>query len=110
MQNKDSKDGVVYQTLIVDDTEYKTLLTDKYLTHKPWVKPDEKKMLSALPGTILKIQIKKGDTVKAGQLLMQYEAMKMINTVLSPVNGTIKDIFVNIGDKIGKNAPIIEIE
>ena len=109
MQTKDSKDGVAFKTLIIDETEYKTLLTSKYEARTPWVKPNEKQLYSVLPGTILKLYVKKGDTVKTGQLLMQYEAMKMINTMMAPVSGTIKNVLVNVGDKVGKNALIIEI-
>ena len=109
MQTKDSNEGKL-KTFVIDDTEYKTLLTTKFENRKPWVKPDEKKLFSVLPGTILKMNVKVGDKVKTGQIIMQYEAMKMINTVISPVNGTITEVFVNIGDKIGKNVPLFEIE
>jgi biotin carboxyl carrier protein len=112
MQTKDSKDGekVKYQTLEINYTKYKTILTAKYEKRQPFVKHDEKKFLSVLPGTILKVDIKKGDKVKAGQEVMKFEAMKMINTVRASTSGVVKDVYVKIGDKVPKGFLVFELE
>lgn len=47
-----------------------------------------------MPGLILEILVNKGDSVKAGQLLVKMEAMKMENEIRSPVDGTVKEIKV----------------
>ena len=52
---------------------------------------------SPMPGTILSVNVKAGDAVKAGQVLMILEAMKMENEIVSPVDGTVSAVSVNQG-------------
>lgn len=52
---------------------------------------------SPMPGTILAVNVKAGDAVKAGQVLMILEAMKMENEICAPVDGTVSAISVNQG-------------
>ncbi len=112
MQTKDSNEGgkLKFQTLEINYTKYKTNLTPKYENRKVWERPDEKKFHSVLPGTILKVDIKKGDKIKQGQVVMMFEAMKMINTVKASASGVVKDVFVKVGDKVPKNFLMFEIE
>ncbi|MCP4213272.1 MAG: biotin/lipoyl-binding protein [bacterium] len=63
-----------------------------------------------LPGLILDIMVKENDTVKAGQNLLVMEAMKMENQVQAPHDGTIKKIFVNKGDSVAEEDPLVEID
>ena len=53
---------------------------------------------SPLPGVILDIRIKEGDTVAVGQTLVVLEAMKMENNIDSDRAGVVKSIKVNRGD------------
>lgn len=59
-----------------------------------------------MPGSILRINVKEGETVKSGQVLLILEAMKMENEIISPVDGTVVSIttpagsVVNAGDKM----------
>jgi len=112
MHAKNSKkdNNHTYQTLEIGETLYKTILTPKFENRIPWVKPDEKKNFSPLPGTIGKIEAKKRDTLGPGENLLVMEAMKMLNSVKSNQNGIIKEVYVNIGDKIPKNCLILEFE
>lgn len=52
---------------------------------------------SPMPGTILAVNVKAGDAVKAGQILMILEAMKMENEIVAPVDGTVASVSVNQG-------------
>ena len=52
---------------------------------------------SPLPGNILNIKVSNGQSVKAGDVLIIIEAMKMENEVLAPQDGTVKQILVNKG-------------
>ena len=63
-----------------------------------------------LPGIILNIDCKTGDTVKKGQQLMVLEAMKMENAINADRNGVIKEIKVNSGDSVLAGAELILIE
>ena len=63
-----------------------------------------------LPGKILSVAVKEGDTVEKDQLLLVMEAMKMENTINSSVAGTVKSIKVAAGESVLQDAVLIEIE
>ena len=52
---------------------------------------------SPMPGTILAVNVKAGDAVKAGDVLMILEAMKMENEICAPADGTVSAVSVNQG-------------
>lgn len=89
---------------------YKTQLTKKFADREVWHKPVPGEVLSNLPGTIIQVLVKEGQTVKEGELLLIHEAMKMLNRIVSPVAGTVTKIHVTVGDKIGKNHLMIKID
>ena len=100
----------VYKSLNIDGSKYKTLLTTKFETRQKWEKPDENKLKSFIPGTILKIFVKEGQKVREGQKLLILEAMKVQNRILSPKKGVVKSITVKTGEKIPKDQLMIEFE
>ena len=61
---------------------------------------------SPLPGTVLQVKVSAGEAVKAGQLLLVIEAMKMENEILAPRDGTVAQVVaakgatVNTGDAL----------
>lgn len=63
-----------------------------------------------LPGTILEINVKEGDSIKREQPLLIMEAMKMENKVLAEADGTIKTIKVQAGESVLQGQVLIEIE
>ncbi|MCK9301652.1 MAG: biotin/lipoyl-binding protein [Bacteroidales bacterium] len=63
-----------------------------------------------LPGNILNILVREGDSVTKGQKLLVYEAMKMENDVLAEGNGTVTKIHVKVGDSVLQGAMLIEIK
>jgi len=97
----------VFQTLMIEDVKYKTRLTKKYLNRKAYEPVDPKKVLSFIPGTIKKIYTSKGKKVKAGEKLIDLEAMKMVNTIFADENNTIADIYIKEGDMVPKNQLLI---
>lgn len=62
---------------------------------------------ATMPGTVVSVEVKSGDMVKAGEVLLVYESMKMENEVLSPVSGKIQTINVEKGDKIKRDQILI---
>jgi biotin carboxyl carrier protein len=50
---------------------------------------------SPMPGTILNVNVKAGDTVKKGQVLLILEAMKMENEIVAPADGKISSVNVS---------------
>jgi glutaconyl-CoA/methylmalonyl-CoA decarboxylase subunit gamma len=53
-----------------------------------------------MPGTIVGVEVKPGDVVRAGQALLKLEAMKMINAIKSPRDGTIAAVPVQAGQNV----------
>lgn len=58
------------------------------------------KVTAPMPGNILSVAIKEGDTVKEGQQLMILEAMKMENEILAPCAGKITSVAVAKGSTV----------
>ena len=56
-----------------------------------------------MPGMIVRIAKKVGDSVSEGETVVVLEAMKMENALPAPASGTIKAINFNTGDTVGKN-------
>ena len=63
-----------------------------------------------LPGRVLEINVKVGDEVKRGQTVVILDAMKMENNITSDYVGKVKQILVVVGEAVGDNAPMVEIE
>mgnify|MGYP003207678823 CR=1 FL=1 len=57
-----------------------------------------------MPGTILDIKVKAGTAVKAGDVVMILEAMKMENEISAPQDGTIASIDVRKGDTVNSGS------
>ncbi len=64
---------------------------------------------TAMPGNIVDVLVKEGDSVKAGQPLLVTEAMKMETEIMAPIAGTVKVIHVAKGDRINPGDVLIEI-
>lgn len=74
--------------------------------------PEENKgkvVKAPLPGTILEIKRREGDTVKAGDVILIMEAMKMENNIVSPTDGSIVKMNVQQGENVLEAAPLFEI-
>jgi biotin carboxyl carrier protein len=97
------------QLNILGDVYY-TRFTRKYENRQPWSRPNEKEVVSFIPGTIREILVKEGDTVEQEQKLMVLEAMKMMNSIYSPISGKIQSIKVNVGDCLPKGTVMIVFE
>ncbi|MBO8479210.1 MAG: biotin/lipoyl-binding protein, partial [Bacteroidetes bacterium] len=68
-----------------------------------------KAVTSPLPGVIVEISVKVGDSVKAGQQVAVLEAMKMENAIEADHAGTVTAIHVNKGDSVLEGVPIVTI-
>ena len=62
-----------------------------------------------LPGTINAINVKVGDTVAVGDIVIVLEAMKMQNNIESEYAGTVTSITVNQGDSVMEGAVMMTI-
>lgn len=68
------------------------------------------KVKAPLPGNILKINVKPGDSVIKGQTLLVMEAMKMENNIQSEKEGIIKELKIKEGDSVLQDDVLIEME
>jgi len=66
-------------------------------------------ILAPMPGLVLTIRAKEGDTVVAGQALLVMEAMKMENAITTPYAGTVSKIYVREGDTIGEGDLLVDV-
>ena len=62
-----------------------------------------------MPGTILDIKVKVGDTVANGAVLVILEAMKMENEIMAPVAGTVQSISVTKGASVNSGDVLVVI-
>lgn len=96
--------------LQIDGVEYKTKLTARWENRKNWERPNPKMILTHLPGTVLQFNVKEGDQVKEGDVLLLLQAMKMENKITAPFDGTVKKIHVTTGDRIPKGTLMVELD
>ena len=61
-------------------------------------------------GKVISINVKPGDKVAKGGVLLVYEAMKMENDVVAEKDVTVKRIFVQPDEVVGADAPLMEFE
>lgn len=64
-------------------------------------------VVAPMPGTILTVNVKAGDTVKKGQVLCILEAMKMENEIMAAGDATVSSIAVNAGDAVNTGQVLI---
>ncbi len=65
---------------------------------------------TAMPGTIIDIKVKVGDSVSAGDSVIVIEAMKMENEIQASKSGVVVAIHVSNGDSVSPNETLIEIQ
>ena len=67
------------------------------------------KVTAPMPGTILKMNVKVGDTVKANDLVCVLEAMKMENEIFAKEGGTVKSVDAPQGASVNSGDVIITL-
>ena len=65
---------------------------------------------TGLQGTIIKVKVKEGETVKVGDVVCVIEAMKMEQELKAPHAGTVKEIYVKSGVPVQVNDVIMKVE
>ena len=106
MEDNSSK----YQVFVVNSAKYLTLTTTKYDRRKKYQATDPKEIRSIIPGSIIEIFVTPGQKLKAGDVLLTLDAMKMYTRIEMTFDGIIKSVDVAKGDRIPKNTVMITIE
>ena len=68
------------------------------------------KVTAPMPGNILDVKVKTGDTVTKGQVLMVLEAMKMENDIVAPCDGTVTSVIAKKGDTVNASDALATIK
>lgn len=67
-------------------------------------------VVAPMPGNILAVNVKDGDSVKKGQVLMILEAMKMENEIMCPCDGKVASVSVAKGASVESGALLCVIQ
>nr|XP_007958976.1 propionyl-CoA carboxylase alpha chain, mitochondrial isoform X1 [Chlorocebus sabaeus] len=65
---------------------------------------------SPMPGVVVAVSVKPGDTVAEGQEICVIEAMKMQNSMTAGKTGTVKSVHCQAGDTVGEGDLLVELE
>ncbi|MGZ0016242.1 biotin/lipoyl-containing protein [Yeosuana sp. AK3] len=68
------------------------------------------KITAPIPGIILSLNVKVGDTIKENDALLVLEAMKMENSIVSEKSGVVSAIHVKVGQQVLQGEVMIELE
>jgi biotin carboxyl carrier protein len=117
--------GVSYLVDVIgQDTEYTVftrnsfrtvqIFNDEMLLHQSLKRGgglgSSKEIRCGMPGKIIEIFVKPGDTIKANKPLLIMEAMKMENEIRATHDAKIKEVCVNQGDSVESGALLIKFE
>ena len=122
MKYKITLNGKTYE---VEVEEGQAMLVDEYEAYKPAAPaaapapapaaapaaapaPAAGEVVAApMPGNILKVNCSQGQAVKAGDILVVLEAMKMENEILAPRDGTVAQVVTTKGAVVDTGAPLV---
>lgn len=101
-------DGFFHEVKVSNEM---TEMINKYLTSSDTGSESGNALVKApMPGMIVKILVQKGMQVSKGDKIIIIEAMKMENSIVTPISGTISNILVTENQAVEKGAVLTEIE
>lgn len=71
---------------------------------------EEGSLFAPMPGKVIKVNVKKGDKVSRGKVLLVVEAMKMENNIIASQNAIVDKVSVNEGEMVDTNVQLIVLE
>ncbi|HZX46742.1 MAG TPA: biotin/lipoyl-containing protein, partial [Clostridia bacterium] len=63
-----------------------------------------------MPGTVLDVKVKEGQSVKQGDVLVILEAMKMENEIFAPADGTVASVNVSAGASVNAGDVLVSLK
>jgi biotin carboxyl carrier protein len=99
-----------FSKIALENGIFETQLTKKFASRKPYEKRNPLVIQAVIPGVVAEIKTRAGAVIRQGDTLLVLEAMKMLNRVRAPLDGTVKAIRIAAGEKVGKGQVLIELE
>lgn len=93
----------------IDHTLYQTRLSKRFAGRKPYAPAVPGRIFSFIPGTVVEVLVKEGDSVSEGDDLVILDAMKMKNRLKSHTAGKVIAVRVKPGDRVTRGAVLVEI-
>ncbi|HSP48180.1 MAG TPA: biotin/lipoyl-containing protein [Clostridiaceae bacterium] len=83
--------------------------TDKETVKETAPAANDERIESPMQGTIFAIKVSPGDRITRGQVVAVLDAMKMENDLVSPVDGTVSNVYLKVGDIVDSGALIMTV-
>jgi 3-methylcrotonyl-CoA carboxylase alpha subunit len=104
-------DGGIDYTLFMDGSSLRLRLIDPLdVTQYEATASADAMVRAPLPGKIIDLRVKAGDSVSKGQALLVLEAMKMEHTLAAPADGTVKSLRYAVGEQVPEGAELVEFQ
>ena len=87
----------------------KTLPKSDASRQEPTASSNGVEVKAPMPGTIISVLVKPGESIKAGQVLCVLEAMKMENEIVAPEDGTVQEVRVSKGAVVEAGASLVRL-
>ena len=71
---------------------------------------EQSSVVAPMPGTVIRLLVGAGDSVRARQPLVVLEAMKMETPLTSPYDATVRAVHVAEGDRVAGGTVLVELE
>lgn len=96
------------ETFLLDPTPDHQLSNVNASNLSATTSPQAGPLNAPLPGTVIEVFVKPGDQVKAGQVILIIEAMKMKNSIRCTQDGTISTVLVSAGQTVAHKQALVE--
>lgn len=108
-------DGENYEVVLGQRRYGVTVESDRARMLKSLISSEQKQeqaqeIKAAMPGLVVKVEVKEGDRVRSGGGLVVVEAMKMENELRAPRQGVVKQVFVKRGMTVDQGQTLLVIE
>jgi len=84
-------------------------LTDSELILEESEMSGADQLKSPMPGKVILLQVKEGESVKKGDVLLVVEAMKMENNIVASRDATVEKVYVAQDEMVERNMPLVKL-